>query len=843
MIRMLSSKENTVEGRRRNLFGLLSDTFSRRMKLKLSNYSFAESILLPLLEGDRLCSQEDWLWDYKKCLPSRPASYSRGTPEYKQYNAELCEIIKDIAAFHNTAGGVLIFGVDNDGTIVSCNAPDTKFVDDLGRKVRSKLNSSIDFQFMRTTFNTSVIYLLIVPRRKTAQPLSFQKQADSTVQQSGGGPSFAFKQNDTYFRKEDDCVPATKIVDAVERHQFYSGSIEISGIKLGSLNELNQRKLARYAIALGSIFIATIFLMTFYSNIDRIHIHLPRCELSDDRLTAILSGHSSDFKFIQAAKDHICSIHIASPNLTNQELTSFVLNFRDKWESIISNDIDRIEKTHSVSLAIIRSALANGGFEEADGQLQSLENMSRDEATDSISYLSDLHLLRASLALHINNDLDKAVRHYKVAAEYFDGVDDRKAFSILMEAALRILRNNQVFPGDGAIIAEEIIRQSIERWPNRVDVPALAGATSLLGSALAERGDDESLELSIGIFDFALHRMRKGSVGRNLTRVNLIKAMLRLKERLRRNADSQGVDEVNSRLRRAGAFESGTLESAVRLMNGELYNEWVNSEYQNSTDGTWSQFKSITVQYLEGLDLVLEIYRKHGFDIGVSGALNNLGLANYRLAYRGARSRSGLSREQRSVYLEKAVDAFQSAIAMAGTVYGDTEPVLHLVLPVENLCLARIEQGWWLDEEDAREFYRDVAVPTCERAEEVGRRWLQPGRPEPWVFMYIRLAKIELDWWSKDRSQAVALKRAMAASSLAAKHGVGVVGTAARLFHCIALVEQKGVALWPVTDFESLSELRDHRVRSNLLEFEACQGLLDASENVLQRHSHAGQPR
>lgn len=825
---MFPSHPSVVEDRRRTIFGLLSDTRYRRVKLKFSKRTFEERIWHSLLEENRLYDKEDWLWDYKRCLPVKPHPYRRGTDPYKNYNSELCEITKDIVAFYNTAGGVLIFGIDNDGSIIGCSTAHKTLVDDLNRKIESTTKIPVDFQWKQITSSEKKLYLIIVPRRKTATPLSFNSAATAPANNPANR---AFGQGDVYFRKNDQCVPSSSLSNE-EQDKFNSGAIHISGLKLSSLNDRKQYHLTRWAVGL----CATLFVVlgVFYYH------HHTRCELPNDRIAAILSGHSKDFKFLQSAKDHICSIHARLPNLTDQELTEFVLTFRDKWEVILSSDIDQIERTHSVSLGIIRSALADDGFEEADSELRALERMTGGQIGDSVSYLSDLHLLRASLALHINGDLDRAAHHIEAAAEYFDEVDDRKAFLIRMEAASRILAYNRVFPGDGAIIAEALIRRSIDRSRGGIDVPTLANATSLLGSALAELGDEGSLERSVNILDFALEKMREDSDGWKLTRVNLINALVTLKEHLRWNANKKGVEEVRSRLRQAGAYESGTLEFAARL-SGESHFEWLAAERQNSTDDTWRQFELSTTRYLKDLELVLGIYESHEFYSGLWVILNDLGFANYRLSYRGFRSKSGSGREQYRDLLEKAVDAFQSAIVIASTVYGDANPMFYLAA-LQNLCLARIEQGWALDLQEAESFYRDVAVPTCENVEEVAEMRLHRTRPEPWVYMYIRLARIELDRWARDRSQADALEGAVATSSLAAKYGEGVVGTTARLLNCTAFAEQQGVALWPISD-KSLSELRDNRIRSILLQFESCQGLLGyVGEYGLKWDSHEAQP-
>lgn len=643
---MLSSRPNTIEDRRRTLFGLLSDTYFRRLKIKYSKYSFGELILFSLLEREKLYGYEDWLWDYKRSLPNKPDSYKKGTPQYNNYNAKLCEFVKDIASFHNTAGGVLVFGVDNDGSILGCNIPHNRFVDDLDSKIKTTLKTTIDFQFIATTYKEKKIYLLVVPRRQTAEPLSFRTQA-TTSNSNDSSSKISFRQNDIYFRNNSECFPAKAISDIKERENFFSGRIVVPGLKLKPPRESGQRISTKWASVLGGLLAAFVILGTLYPDMVSVHSQQTRCELPDDRVEAILSGHSTDFKFLQAAKDHVCNMHIEFPNLSNQELTGFVLTFRDEWESIISDDIDRIEKAHDISLGPIRSALADDGFYEADDQLQTLEGMWRSQLNHSVAYLSDLHFLRASLALHVKGDLDKAFQHFEAAAEYFDELDDKRALWIRMDAAQRILVHDQLFPGDGAAIAEELIWKAIERWPDGVDVPVLAAVTSLLGSAAAVRGDVDSLKRSVVIFDLALDRMTVDSLGWNLTRVNRINALVTLKENLRRSGDANGVDEVDSLLKRAGAFDDDTLESAARL-NGELFYEWSNSEQQNSTGDRWKQFEISTMQYIEGLELVLAIYKRHEFGAGMWRSLNDLGFANYRLAYKGFRSKPRVSREKLS---------------------------------------------------------------------------------------------------------------------------------------------------------------------------------------------------
>jgi Putative DNA-binding domain len=79
------------------------------VSLLIKNEACDESILTILgSQGDTLFQHEDALWDYK--LKFGIEGLAKAHPDR---NFKICQIVKDIVAFSNTAGGYIIFGVEN----------------------------------------------------------------------------------------------------------------------------------------------------------------------------------------------------------------------------------------------------------------------------------------------------------------------------------------------------------------------------------------------------------------------------------------------------------------------------------------------------------------------------------------------------------------------------------------------------------------------------------------------------------------------------------------------------------------------------------------------------------
>lgn len=176
----------------------------------------SEAVLEALFDGTNFVEQEDYLWDYK--IGIGIGSTKAGS---KTYQAKVCEIAKDIAAFHNTLGGYIIFGVeDKTGKIVGC---DEVFpVDDLTSTLKSHLKKGIDFTVRRVPFQSAQVTLLHVPRKQAGeQPKAFVKPAKSA--ENG---KQAYKQDDIYYRDGIGSSPARG--DALA--SLVAGRFEIPGL-------------------------------------------------------------------------------------------------------------------------------------------------------------------------------------------------------------------------------------------------------------------------------------------------------------------------------------------------------------------------------------------------------------------------------------------------------------------------------------------------------------------------------------------------------------------------------------------------------------------------------------
>ncbi len=113
----------------------ISELRTQIYKLHKAN-DCSENVLKTLYDGTNFIEQEDYLWDYKVGLDLSGKKLGS-----KPYQAKICEIAKDIAAFHNTLGGYIIFGVeDKTGKIVGC---DEVFpADDLLTRLKSDLKKN-----------------------------------------------------------------------------------------------------------------------------------------------------------------------------------------------------------------------------------------------------------------------------------------------------------------------------------------------------------------------------------------------------------------------------------------------------------------------------------------------------------------------------------------------------------------------------------------------------------------------------------------------------------------------------------------------------------------------------
>jgi len=150
---------------------------------------YENSGLMAPIEGDLL--------DYKREFPSGAAG--------------LAKTVLQIVSFHNTYGGYLVYGIDQNSADtefyvrgVECDEVDLKQIKDL---IRSYTGDNIDITYAEVQKRGHTIGHLHVPKRREQTPLAFGKNGPD----KGGKP--IFQKDQVYFRDHDNCVPALKKED------------------------------------------------------------------------------------------------------------------------------------------------------------------------------------------------------------------------------------------------------------------------------------------------------------------------------------------------------------------------------------------------------------------------------------------------------------------------------------------------------------------------------------------------------------------------------------------------------------------------------------------------------
>jgi hypothetical protein len=183
---------------------MLYHKLERQLSVLIENGTCDESIFDLLLPSGKELNFESYVFDYK-------LNFHLGREVQVNTEADFCEIIKDIAAFHNSLGGYLILGfradkpnyqletwVKNTETVI---AKITKYTSNsIPVRTVEKLQK-INGQDFRT-------YLLFVPKRApTSKPVFFTKSSPDLLDQNGKKPKSAFKKGLIYARIEHECKP------------------------------------------------------------------------------------------------------------------------------------------------------------------------------------------------------------------------------------------------------------------------------------------------------------------------------------------------------------------------------------------------------------------------------------------------------------------------------------------------------------------------------------------------------------------------------------------------------------------------------------------------------------
>lgn len=163
-------------------------------------------IILP--EGVPL-EYETALWDYKREFPNTSGKH---LPEAAPPDENaICELIKDIVAFHNSFGGYIIGGVGEfqKEPLIGCrNSENFAFrLDKLNEKILAYTRTSIRCRLEKFVLpregTDRCISLLFVPKRDKGAPVvRFVKGAPEDRKKS------AFQKGDIYARIDDKCISA-----------------------------------------------------------------------------------------------------------------------------------------------------------------------------------------------------------------------------------------------------------------------------------------------------------------------------------------------------------------------------------------------------------------------------------------------------------------------------------------------------------------------------------------------------------------------------------------------------------------------------------------------------------
>ncbi|HBN8384872.1 RNA-binding domain-containing protein [Pseudomonas nitroreducens] len=147
------------------------------------------------------------LWDYKLLLPQKCKGKKLTAEEAAVYDGALCEIIKDVVAFHNSYGGYIVVGVKDSPKEITGFDGDFD-CDEFNKRVTSFTGRKIQCYFEKHTVGAPLsepktVGLLYIPKRADNEvPVQFTKDA---VQKNA---KRAFSRDDIYLRVDDQCIPA-----------------------------------------------------------------------------------------------------------------------------------------------------------------------------------------------------------------------------------------------------------------------------------------------------------------------------------------------------------------------------------------------------------------------------------------------------------------------------------------------------------------------------------------------------------------------------------------------------------------------------------------------------------
>lgn len=183
--------------------GFELNDINQRMNNCVSKASLGTEPIHILLLGSNFLPKEGYLWDYK-------ASFSADA-------APLAKTVLQIVSFHNTFGGYLVFGVKEtvkDKEFVQVET-DLSQIDpaQLRNKTKEFTGSNIDITYKVVTYEVDkkqhTVGLLHIPQRnRSTNPVSFIKNGPEKKPNK-----LVFQREQTYYRYQDECLPATQMKD------------------------------------------------------------------------------------------------------------------------------------------------------------------------------------------------------------------------------------------------------------------------------------------------------------------------------------------------------------------------------------------------------------------------------------------------------------------------------------------------------------------------------------------------------------------------------------------------------------------------------------------------------
>jgi Putative DNA-binding domain len=100
------------------------------LQILVHQQAVTSELLELVLPGGQPLAQESLFWDFKRDFPDITSLNSR-----EEYNAALHEIVKDAVAFHNSYGGFIIAGVDEQAPDPLCGSSAKFRIDDLNNRI------------------------------------------------------------------------------------------------------------------------------------------------------------------------------------------------------------------------------------------------------------------------------------------------------------------------------------------------------------------------------------------------------------------------------------------------------------------------------------------------------------------------------------------------------------------------------------------------------------------------------------------------------------------------------------------------------------------------------------